>query len=174
MSVETDLAAPAQPSSGVYNVTPLAGDGWHAPQSQAFAEIVSTGDASGGYNRIRYQLEDEHQHMVYLVGLVSAGSSADVQAFVQLRYDVAGARVWQPVTLTHIPELSAAYGTWRVPPLIVPQVPNHGVIGTSPIVAGYVPNSNGNDFTMTCLAYQFRPGARSRTAMPYLVANFAS
>ena len=171
MSVSETIVLPAQPTTGTSRIQPLGGNGYSAPMSMAFCEADLASDASGGYNRLIFELEEGHAHMIGIVGMRVASASAAVVAAPTIR---AGASMsWRDtVTIPEAAVLTQARVLWRPPPLWC-RAAGTGT-GYTPQLEVYVPNVNGETFRMSMLAYQFQPEASQVTAWPFLVANFAS
>lgn len=171
VSISQTVMLPEQPTVGETIVQPLGGNGYAAPQSQIFCEVVQASDASGGYNRIIVELEDNHAHMIGFVGMRVQAASGDVVSAPTIRASK-GQSYRDTFTIQNAPVLTQARGLWRPPPIFC-RTRAQGSSAT-PQVEIYIPNTNGETFTIDLLAYQFQPEASQVTAWPFLVANFAS
>lgn len=176
MSVITDVYLPDQPAVGESTIVPLGGDGYTAPQSMLYAEASSTGDASGGTNRIRFRFEEVHSHMLAWLAVQVDGQTANSRSLVNLVWGSRGENLPDSISLPYTPEGGAneGYGLWRPPPLIFEPAPRDPTQMTAPFVEAYVLNSNGVVLKVGMCAYQFRTNTRSTTPFPLLAANFPS
>lgn len=170
MSVETTLALPDQPAVGAVEVMPLAGDGLYAPQSLIFAQMTTTGDASGGHHYQKIQMELEHQHMLYYVSAYVDAAAADVVATVNFQWGI-NAKMQTAVDMRYSAVTGQALALWRPIPAIAGQQFSDGA---PPSFAIWVPNVDGQNLQVNLGALQFVPGARSRSPFPLLSANYAS
>lgn len=150
---------------------PLAGNGWHAPQSAIYSDATSTGDATGSYNLIEYIMDPAHSHMIGYAAISADLASADVRAIVNIQWSQV-AEMQTTVLLNYTTEgFGQVNGLYRPFPLMIPSAPAGN---SSALFRVWVPNVDGQVVTVRMLAYQFHPGARDTTPLPFLVSNFAS
>jgi len=179
LSVIETVWLPDQPSSGITDVQPLGGNGWSAPHSAVYSEALSSGDASGGTNRIQFRFDESHTALPYWLSLKLTGQSADSRALVNLVFGEPGGgmNVQDSVLLHHTPEggASESYATWRIPPVVCNPRPGAGSgNATVPFIEVYVENAVGANLTAHLYALEFNPNVAQVTPFPYLTANFPS
>ena len=157
MAVNTHLALPAQPASGVVHERVYGGRGLISPKCAADVQLIIASDASGGANAVEIQMDPRYSCLVAYCAIAVAGAAAAIPYRLNLIADAGG---------VYGPSIDASTGTfnanwapracWTPPPYLMSTPRKNAPFGEPAALGSTIPNTNGEMLDVTRGMYCFR------------------